>query len=93
MAVDSGKPNRRLASHYRDQMAKRGYAAKILISTILGQGPLVPHKEQIERGVDYSNVTVSLIDEIRPKLASPFRNLPEPDLAAAGIFLIARKPR
>jgi SAM-dependent methyltransferase len=93
MAVDSGKPNRRLAPDYREQMARRGYAAKILISTILGQGPLVPHKERIERGVDYSNVTVSLIDEIRPKLAAPFRKLSEPDLAAAGIFLIARKPR
>ena len=93
MASDSGKPNRRLINEYREQMRKRGYDAKLFVSAILGNGPLIPHKEKIERGVDYGNKTVSLIDEIRPKLASPYRDLPEADLAAAGIFLVARKPQ
>lgn len=92
MAKDSGKPNRRLVNDYREQMRKRGYDAKLFVSSIVGSGALTPYKEKIERGVDYGNKTVSLIGEIRPKLAVPYRNLAEEELAAAGIFLVARKP-
>lgn len=92
MAKDSGKPNRRLINDYREQMRKRGYDAKLFVSSIVGVGPLSPNKEKIERGVDYGNKTVSLIDEIRPKLAPPYRKLAEEELAPAGIFLVARKP-
>lgn len=93
MAKDSGKPNRRLINDYRELTRKLGYDAKLFVSSIVGVGPLTPHKEKIERGVDYGNKTVSLIDEIRPKLAHPFRKLAEQDLAAAGVFLVARKPQ
>jgi SAM-dependent methyltransferase len=92
MARDSGKPNRRLINDYREQMRKRGYAGKIFISTVVGVGVLTPHKEKIERGVDYGQKTVSLIEEIRSDLAAPYRKLTEEDLATAGIFLVARKP-
>lgn len=92
MAKDSGKPNRRLINDYREQMRKRGYDAKLFISSIVGAGALTPYKEKIERDVDYGNKTVSLIDEIRPKLALPYRKLAQEELAAAGIFLVARKP-
>ena len=92
MARDSGKPNRRLINDYRELMRKLGYDAKLLVSSIVGVGPLTPHKEKIERGVDYGNATVSLIDEIRPQLAHRYRKLPEADLAPAGVFLVARKP-
>lgn len=92
MAKDSGKPNRRLLNDYRELMRKRGYDAKLFVSSIVGVGPLTPHKEKIQRGVDYGNGTVQLIDEIRDKLAAPYRDLPEEDLAPAGIFLVARKP-
>ena len=91
MARDSGKPNRRLINDYRELMRKLGYDAKLFVSSIVGVGPLTPHKVKIERGVDYGNATVSLIDEIRSKLASRYRRLPEADLAPAGIFLVARK--
>lgn len=91
MARDSGKPNRRLINDYRELMRKLGYEAKLFVSSIVGVGPLTPHKVKIERGVDYGNATVSLIDEIRSRLASPYRRLPEADLAPAGIFLVARK--
>jgi len=91
MASDSGKPNRKLVSDYREQLQKRGYDTKILITTVLGVGPLVPHKEQIEQGVDYSDKTLSLIREIRPRLAAPFRDRSDAELAATGIFLVATK--
>src|SRR5262249_57236301 len=36
MARDSGKPNRRLINEYREQMRKRGYEGRILISAVVG---------------------------------------------------------
>ena len=58
---------------------------------MLGVGPLVPHKEQIEPEVDFGNKTLSLISEIRPRLAAPYRDRPDAELAATGIFLVATK--
>ena len=92
MASDSGKPNRKLVGDYREQMQKRGYQSKILITTVLGTGPLVPHKEKIEQGVDYSDKTLSLIKQIRSRLAAPFRDRSDAELAATGIFLVGKKP-
>src|SRR5215216_1160917 len=91
MASDSGKPNRKLIGDYREQMVKRGYQSKILITTVLGTGPLVPHKEKIEQGVDYSDKTLSLINQIRSRLAAPFRDRSDAELAATGIFLVGKK--
>jgi hypothetical protein len=92
MASDSGKPNRKLIGDYREQLVTRGYDTKILISTVLGVGTLALYKEQIEEGVDYGKKTLSLINEIRSKLASSFRHRSDAELATSGIFLIARKP-
>jgi SAM-dependent methyltransferase len=91
MAADSAKPNRKLINFYRAAMAARGYQSKLFVSSILGAGQLTPHKENIEAGRDYSDTTLGLIKAIRPKLAAPFRTLPDADLAVSGIFLIARK--
>ena len=91
MASDSGKPNRKLIGDYQEQLLKRGYDTKILISTVLGEGPLARYKEKIERGVDYGNKTVSLINEIRSNLAAPYRKRSEAELATTGIFLVATK--
>jgi len=91
MASDSGKPNRKLTGDYREQMLKRGYDAKLLVSSILGEGPLTPHKERIEPGVDYSEKAIGLINSIRPKLAAPYRDRSDAELATTGIFLVATK--
>jgi len=93
MASDSGKPNRKLIGDYREQLLKRGYDTKLWISAVLAEGPLTPHKEKIEHGVDYGNKTLSLINEIRDKLAPPYRNRSDDELATTGIFLIAQKPQ
>lgn len=93
MAADSGKPNRKLIGDYREGMLKRGYETKIFISAVLGLGQLEPHQEKIEQGVDYEDETIDLIDEIRPKLAAPYRDRSDEELATTGIFLIARKPQ
>jgi SAM-dependent methyltransferase len=91
MAADSAKPNRKLINFYRAAMAARGYETKLFVSSILGAGQLIPHKENIKAGEDYSDATLGLIKAIRPQLATPFRTLPDADLAVTGIFLIARK--
>jgi len=91
MASDSGKPNRKLIGDYREQMVRRGYDVKILITAVLAEGPLTPHKEKIEQGVDYGGKTVSLIKEIRSNLAAPYRSRSEEELATTGIFLIGTK--
>src|SRR5205085_8143922 len=91
MASDSGKPNRKLAGDYREQMQKRGYEAKLLVSSVLGEGPLIPHRETLEPGVDYSKKILTLINQIRPKLAAPYRDRSDAELATTGIFLIATK--
>lgn len=92
MAKDSGKPNRKLMNDYRDLLLQRNYRTKIYVSALLGVGQLVPHKQTVAYGVDYSEPTVSLINEIRPKLAKPFRNRSDEELAVTGIFLVAQKP-
>jgi len=91
MASDSGKPNRKLVGDYREQLDKRGYESKILITAVLAVGPLPSPKEQIEHGVDFGNKTLSLINEIRPKLAAPYRDRSDAELAATGIFLVSTK--
>jgi hypothetical protein len=97
MAINSGKPNRKLTSYYRDIMAKLGYDTTMLITDIIGvgdvgKGNLHPHKPAIELGVDYTQSSLDLIREIRPRLSPNFRNLPNEELLVDGIFIIARKP-
>ena len=92
MAKDSGKPNRMLITDYRKEMRRLGYDAKLFVSSVVGRRALQPYKEHIEPGVDYSQETIDLIEEIRPKLAPHYRSLSTENLAVAGIFLVARKP-
>jgi hypothetical protein len=54
-------------------------------------GPLASPREKIEHGVDFGNKTLSLINEIRPKLATPYRDRSDAELAATGIFLVSTK--
>jgi hypothetical protein len=92
MIKDTGKANRRLINYYRDKMAELGYTAKYLVTAIFGRKDLVvPHKEKIVPGVDYSEQTETLINQVRPQLDSKFRDMSDEDLAVAGIFLIAQK--
>ena len=92
MIKDTGKANRRLINYYRDKMKELGYDAKYFVTAIFGRKDLVvPHKEKVVPGVDYSEQTLSLIKQIRPQLDTRFRDLSDEDLAIAGLFLIAKK--
>ena len=53
---------------------------------------LFPHKIALTYGLDYHEPERAFAEEIRPRLAAPFRDLSEQDLLACGVFLVARKP-
>jgi hypothetical protein len=99
MAVDSGKPNRKLMSYYRRIMNELGYPdAKLLITGLIGvgargKGDLHPHKEKVELNVDYPASILETVREIRPRLIPEFRALPDDELIVDGIFIVAQKPR
>jgi hypothetical protein len=97
MAVDSGKPNRKLMNYYRRVMNELGYDTKLLITGIIGvgvcgKGDLHPHKEKIELNEDYTEASLQMVREVRSRLTSEFRAMPEEELIVDGIFIIARKP-
>ena len=97
MAIDSGKPNRKLMSYYDQQMSKLGYDAKLLVTGIIGvgvcgKGDLHPHKEKIALGVDYPESTLQMVRDIRSRLTPEYRSLSDDELIVDGIFIIARKP-
>jgi hypothetical protein len=93
MIYGSDKPNRRLITYYKKKMTELGYDSKILITNIVGSDiKVVPHKEIILHGVDYSDSTISLIKNIRPYLPNRFKDMSDEELMVQGIFLIAKKP-
>jgi SAM-dependent methyltransferase len=97
MAVDSGKPNRKLMNYYRQRMESLGYAPKMLVTGIIGvgvcgKGDIHPHMEKIGLGVDYQQSTLDLVAEVRSRLIPSFKDLPDGELIVDGIFIVARKP-
>lgn len=92
MTKDAGKSNRKLVGYYRTKAEEFGYDAKLFVTGILGRGELRPHKEALELNVDYDASTLSLVDGIRPRLCSEFKEMPSEDLIISGVFMAARKP-
>ncbi len=93
MTKNTVKPKRRLLNYYQDKMMEIGYYGKFFITHIVGEEKeLVPHKETIEFNVDYTEATLDLIRQIRPKLDRRFKDLPDEVLLVAGIFMVAKKP-
>ena len=87
-------PNRKLIKYYRQKMIELGYDTKIFITSVVGEeGEILPHKEAISFNVDFFQHTLNLIDKIRQKLSSRFRNISNKSLMISGIFLIAKKPK
>jgi SAM-dependent methyltransferase len=93
MVECSGQPNRKLVNYYRGKMTELGYRSEALVTRVLGRKRRIdPPKTQLEYGTDYSEQTLQLIREIRPRLAGTFRSLPDQDLMIQGIALAAKKP-
>ena len=95
MAAGEAVTNRRTVDYYRDLMRRMGYEAKFHITDIIGsdrRGRLRTHRERPLAGVDYTDETLALVREIRPRLVKPYRDLPDEDLIVSGTFMVARKP-
>ena len=93
MTYDAGEPNRKLVPCYRRKLAELGYETKIFVTHIISEeGELLPHKETIVRGVDYTDTTLAVLNSIRPRLQAEFRTMSDEDLVVSGIFLVGRKP-
>jgi len=93
MSYDSGKPNRKLTNYYRGKAGELGYDANILITHIVGRkDEIIPHKEKVLAGSDFSDATLSLLKNIRPRLQAEFKDISDEELMVDGIFLIMRKP-
>jgi hypothetical protein len=94
MAVDSGRPNRKLTNYYREKMNELNYDTKLLVTGLIGRGgrgDLVPVTEKVPLGTDDGKRAMALLADIRPSLAPHFRNLSDDDLIVDSIFIIARK--
>jgi SAM-dependent methyltransferase len=93
MASDSGIPNRRLIGYYRSKMRALGYEARFFITAVGGKGELIPHKEALVLGEDYTESDLAMIERLRPRLTKTYRELSAESLLVSGIFLVGRKPR
>ena len=93
MSYHSGRPNRRLIDWYRRKLDALGYEDARLLTThlVAQEAEVEPHRERVPRE-DWPRETGEVIEAVRPKLASDYRDLPDDDLAVQGIFMIARKP-
>jgi hypothetical protein len=93
MTSATDKSNRRLSGYYSKKIAELGIDSKIFVTEIVGQHEeIYPHKVKIEPGRDYSNASLTLIKEIRPRLSEGFKDLSDEELLVSSIFLIARRP-
>ncbi|MET0648480.1 MAG: methyltransferase domain-containing protein [Pyrinomonadaceae bacterium] len=95
MAAGECVVNRKMVNFYRDLMRRLGYDAKFYVTEVIGRGRKGDMRARRERplaGVDYTEETLALVREIRPRLSEGFRNLPDEDLLVAGTFMVARKP-
>ena len=95
MSEGAGVVNRRTADYYRGLMRRMGYDAKFYVTEVIGRGRRGDMRTRRERplaGVDYTDETLALVREIRPRLVERYRSLPDEDLIVAGTFMVARKP-
>lgn len=94
MSCDSGKPNRLFIPQYRDALTRSGCQVEFHITSVLGSDAkeFPPGVFRIERGVHYSDETLALVHQIRPRLRRRFRELPDEELIVRGAVLAGRKP-
>jgi SAM-dependent methyltransferase len=92
------RPSRRHLDFYRRQMERFGYRYRIFIASLIGISPgagdheLLPHVERLEANRHYEPAHIARLQAIRPRLAAPFRSLPDEDLLVRTFFLSATKP-
>ena len=93
MAGISGKPNRKLASFYRNATDSLGYRSQAHIVRLTGsRTKFSPGVFDVQHDPGQYGHARALVDAIRPRLAQQFRSAAEEDLMIADLFLVAEKP-
>jgi hypothetical protein len=101
MVEGADRPNRRHIHDYRRELNRLGFTSTIRIACVIdptipgfpnNYREVLPHKENIELGVDYNEHSLALVRAIRPRLNPHFQSLSDEELMAAGIFITAVKP-
>lgn len=85
--------NRERLPKYKQLLASTFARHKIFFTHILDLPEFVPHKAALRKGVEYGVAEIERIREIRPRLATPFNEMPEEDLLVTGIFIVCCKKR
>jgi len=92
MASDSGLPNRKRLSFYVETMKRLGCEARFLVTSILTNGRLNPPVDHTLVNFETDEASSSMLQGIRKKLASEFKDSNPHDLLVDGLLLIARRP-
>lgn len=87
MTSYSGRPNRKRVTYYKQKLESLShYDYKFYIARVIGSDiEIIPHKLELNYGIDYDERNLKLIREIRPKLSNNFRNLSDEDLLISDI--------
>jgi SAM-dependent methyltransferase len=92
MSDQNGSPNRKLLGYFRSHLERLGYTGTYQQILTVG-GPLDRAPAPLPATDDDIHETArTLVRQIRPALASPFRELSDLELSISGIFLTVRKP-
>jgi hypothetical protein len=94
-ARHSGKSNRRTIDYYRQKMQALGYQALFHITRVVGThgAEFPPGTTTLRENEHFTDDTLRLLAEIRPRLLPRFRQLPDQDLMVEDMFVVATKPR
>lgn len=91
MASDSGLPNRKRLGYYVGKMKELGYQSEFFVTSTIPTGRLEPAVKYVA-GSFKNDASGILVNQIRNRLASDFRNLDEEELLIDGMLLVSRKP-
>jgi len=91
MATDSGIPNRKLIGDYKQITRDLRHEGKFFVTSLVGYGPLVPHRELHDIDNGCLRIARSTISEFRSRLQRPYRDLSDDELMISGVFLVSRK--
>jgi SAM-dependent methyltransferase len=93
IARGSGRPNRILVDRYRSILDSTGLDYRILVTKLIGVGPIAPHVEWDDIDQSLRDKAVSAVRKVQGTLARNFRCKESKDLAVSGIFIVAQKQR
>lgn len=87
----AGLPNRVLIGWYRNEIVRRGYEARFLVTNLVGSAgeldPFVPLG-----ALELDAASRRLVAEVRPRLLPRFACLDDTELSISGFMLVATKP-